>query len=61
MKIIKILRWPEDKRKGIVPWFVIVRRLVFSPIIYIGIFVSMIGIFFGYGISKTKDFWENNK
>lgn len=57
--LIKIVRWPENKRTGTVPWFVIVRRLVFWPIMTVGLFVAFIGIFCAFGSKEGIRFWND--
>lgn len=54
-------RWPEDKRSGIVPWFVILRRAFFWPFLLLGTSISFFAILGGFGIKEAKIFWRNNQ
>jgi hypothetical protein len=53
-KLIKILRWPEDKVKGIVPWFVMLPRLLMIPFYCLGILISYVSILLSYGIKEAN-------
>ena len=48
-KIIKVLRWPEDKFRGIVPWYVIAWRILWAPFIITFVVLSGISIGISYG------------
>lgn len=49
-------RWPENKRTGLVPWFVILRRAVVTPLIFFGYALSFVGILIGYGAREALKF-----
>ena len=51
-------RWPENHRTGYVPWFVILRRLVGTPFMLIGIMIAFIGFLLVLGWRETTDLWE---
>jgi len=50
-------KWPEnyfDSRPNLAPWYVIVRRLAFLPIIILGASLLWIGVACGYGFSEAE-------
>ena len=51
-------RWPEDRRTGRVAWFIIARRLSFSPLLWVGASLSFVGIFLMYGKRSAIEFWR---
>ena len=50
-------RWPEDKRKGRPPWFVILRRTVFLPLIYAGAILVFVAMICAYGYRAAIDWF----
>lgn len=58
-KLIKIFRWPENKKTGLVPWFVILRRLIFWPILFIGMCICYVAILGGFGLQSANNFWKD--
>lgn len=56
-KLIQWLRWPEDRLKGVVPWFVVAWRVYWMPLIYVGLALAWCGVALAYGISKANRFW----
>ena len=50
-------RWLKDKLTGKVQWFVIVWRLPWFALIYIGLYVTYIGVIMCYGIRRANEFW----
>ena len=51
-------KWPYDERKGIVPWYVILRRCPGWPIIMIGVTIAYIGTLMSYGLKEADDMWN---
>ena len=53
-------RWPEKYYEGrnYVPWFTILRRVVFLPLLAIGISFTFLAVFLGHGLSEAKEFWN---
>ena len=51
-------RWPENKERGIVPWFVILRRLIFYPLPLTGKIITFVAVFGGFGFSEAKGEWN---
>ena len=58
-KLIKILRWPENRRTGLLPWFVILRRLLVYPFLFatICLFWLFTVIWYG-GLYEANLFWD---
>ena len=56
------LRWPEDLNSNDPwnPWFVILWRLFWSPLIYGGKYLTFLGILAASGLQQAKDFLENS-
>jgi len=52
-------RWPEDKRRGLVPWFVVLRRLVFWPLLLAGKVICFLAILGGFGLADAKQTWRD--
>ncbi len=51
-------RWPEDKRKGRPPWFVILRRMIFLPILLLGLGLGWLAILGSDGLREANK-WFN--
>ena len=43
-------RWPENRKTGHVPWFVILRRLVFWPLLLLGMSITFLAAWGGHGL-----------
>lgn len=52
-------RWPDNGINDWVPWYTILWRLPFIPIIYIGLAISFVGITFAKGLNAGIRFWKN--
>jgi len=52
-------KWPENKRPDLVPWFVIVWRLPWIPLFYVGLAIAWLGVAMALGIEQAKYFWSN--
>ena len=48
-------KWPEGYIGSLLPWYVILRRLVVSPIQYFGFWVLYVGTALGYGLSDAEN------
>jgi hypothetical protein len=57
--ILKILKWPEDKQLGLVPWFVVLWRIPWFGLIYCGISIAYLGVLFCYGSRRASEFWHS--
>jgi hypothetical protein len=51
-------RWPENPRSGIVPWFVIVRRAIFWPLLLVGRCLSFVAVLGGFGLYDALMEWK---
>jgi hypothetical protein len=58
-RVVELLRWPEDPATGLVPWFVIVWRAAWMPLIFCGLAISWVGVLMANGYSQAKYFWRN--
>ena len=57
-RIVRLLRWPENKLTGVVPWFVIAWRLPWWPVLVAGMVLAWLGIAMMYGLSRAEEFWR---
>jgi len=54
-------KWPANKYKTgsttyYVPWYAVLRRILFSPIIFVGVLIITLGAFLMYGIDEAWGF-----
>jgi hypothetical protein len=56
--VVWLLRWPENKHTGLVPWFVIAWRLPWWLVLMIGMVISWIAVAMMYGLSRAEEFWH---
>jgi hypothetical protein len=54
-------RWPENKETGLVPWFVAVRRLIFWPLLLVGMCIVWLAVAGGFSPTEAKRIWRNTK
>jgi len=52
-------RWPENPKTGRLPWFTILYRIIFFPLLLIGMSICFVAIFFMLGLHEAKDFWRS--
>lgn len=52
-------RWPENKQTGRVAWFIILRRLLFLPLLLISKCIMFVSILGGYGWYEAVKSWED--
>lgn len=57
--IVRLLRWPEKRGNGLVPWYVIAWRAMFMPLVYGGLAVAWIGVALANGPRQAARFWRN--
>jgi len=57
--VSKILNWPANDRNNLVPWYIILRRCVAIPIMYLGFSIAWIGITIGYSFDEAYRFWRD--
>lgn len=58
-RLVRLLRWPENKRTGVVPWFVIAWRVLFYPTLIVSLWIAFLSILCAYGLNKAMMFWDN--
>lgn len=58
-KLIEILRWPEKKNNRLLPWFIILRRLIFFPFLVFGVCFLYVVLLFMFGWDEANDFWDD--
>lgn len=52
-------RWPENRMTGVVPWWVILRRLIFWPLLMAGMCVVFFAVLGGFGLREAQSTWKN--
>jgi hypothetical protein len=54
-------RWPENyfDDKYYIPWFVITRRLIFWPLLLLGMSLTFVAITLAFNLKEAKRFWRN--
>ena len=52
-------RWPENRNTGLVPWFVIFRRLIAWPFLLSGLSITFVAVIAGFGLKDAKRMWRN--
>lgn len=58
-RLVRLLRWPEKKGNGLVPWFVIAWRVMFMPLVYGGLAVAWVGVLCANGYRQACYFWRS--
>ena len=48
--------WPSTSSNALVPWYKIVRRLTFWPLLLVGLTISYIAIALMFGLSGAEKF-----
>lgn len=56
----KIYKWPEGYIECAVPWYLILRRVLFVPLVAIGIVLVYTSLLFGWGKEEADRFKENS-
>jgi hypothetical protein len=46
------------KGRKLFPWYVILRRLSMSPLIFGGMIITWVGIFIGIGYKTAREWWR---
>ena len=57
--VVRLLNWPKTKTNGYVPWYVMLWRLVFMPLIYGGLALAWVGVAMANGPKQACRFWNN--
>lgn len=58
-RLVRLLRWPENRNTGLVPWFVIAWRALFMPLVYFGLAIAWLGVALANGPRQAMRFWSN--
>lgn len=53
-------KWPSKPENFLVPWYVIIRRLVFWPFLLFGRCLCFVAILGGFGLEDAIDEWKKN-
>lgn len=59
MKKKSWIHWPNNKNPNLVPWYIVLRRSVFMPVILTGYFMTLVGLLAGYGLAEARRFWKS--
>jgi hypothetical protein len=52
-------KWPETPENGMVPWYLIAYRIVFTPLIYGGLAMTWLGIALANGPDQAKRWFRS--
>jgi hypothetical protein len=50
-------RWPEDRRRGLVPWFIVLRRLLFLPLFAVALALGWLAVLGANGLREARQWW----
>ena len=56
---VRLLRWPESKRSGRLPWFVTAWRILFYPSLIVSLWIAFVSILCAYGWNEARRWWSN--
>lgn len=51
-----VLRWPNNRHHSYVPWWVVIWRLIFAPIMFLGMGLAFVAIIPMYGWRRAVEF-----
>ena len=51
-------RWPENRQRGRVAWFVIARRVFFVPLVFVGKVLLFVAVAGGWGLDDAIRDWK---
>ena len=55
----KWYHWPQGYKDGFVPWYVILRRLLFWPLLILGRSICFVAAAGGHGLVEAREeFWK---
>lgn len=57
-RFVSLLRWPEKRGNGLVPWFVFAWRATWMPLVYGGLMVAWFGVLLANGYKQACYFWR---
>lgn len=50
--------WPQGFHRDFVPWFVILRRLLFWPLLLAGKCLTFVAVVGGFGLAEAIEEWR---
>ena len=59
MNMPRWIHWPRNRDTGMVSWYVIAWRMLWSPLIYAGMILMAVGLLCGYGVRAMARFWDD--
>ena len=59
MKIIEILRWPQNAKNRRLPWFTTAWRSFWYLPLILALWVAFLSILIAYGYNEARRFWYN--
>ena len=57
----KWFRWPQGYIDDYVPWFVAIRRVVFWPLLLVGMVTVFVAVLGGFGLDEAKRNWKETR
>lgn len=51
--------WPRRHGNNLAPWFLIVWRALWMPIIFGGLAIAWLGVLCAFGYHKARHFWAD--
>ncbi len=52
-------KWPHTPENSFSPWYQILRRLAFMPLLLVGTGIRFVGVLGAYGLEEAVDDWRN--
>lgn len=59
-KFINAIQFPAKPNNTLVPWYIMLFRITFVPIVYLGLFITFLGLFFTSGLVVAIDWWKEH-
>lgn len=57
-KFINTIQYPAKQYNTLCPWYIIALRLPFIPVVYLGLSITFIGLFFTSGLDVAINWWK---
>ena len=58
-RLIEILNWPAKRGNGFVPWYVALWRILWLPLIFVGMTLACACILCAYGYDQARVTWRD--
>jgi len=58
-RLVMWLNWPKKPWNCLVPWYAVVWRLLWLPVLFPALWFSWLAIAIAYGPGKAMQFWRN--